>query len=210
VWILEEEPIDRGAEREEYKRRAGQVLPNLVIGQLADSFTGFMRTPSPEKSSPFTTVYRVLPVESRSMRRIFLEPLDLQYRSLPPELIDAFSHDLAVVTGATRQAVEDIHPNIIRQRSTVREFLQQACDVEVAPPPSVLDSPLRSLQQWLDALEQRRSVISQEVQEVGEILTRVKQIHGSVKAEHNSAMVHTSSVYPEVRHELLSLSWRQY
>ena len=89
----------------------------------------------------------------------------------------------------------------------MRAFLQQARDVEVTPPPSVLDSPLKSLQQSLDALEQRRSVISQKVQEVSETLTRVKQIHASVKAEYNSAMAHTSSVYPEVRPKLLS--WRQ-
>jgi hypothetical protein len=81
----------------------------------------------------------------------------------------------------------------------VREFLQQARDVEVSPPQSVLDSPLKSLQQSLHALEQRRSVISQKVQEVSETLTRVKQIHATVKAGYNSAMAHTSSVYPEVR-----------
>ena len=81
----------------------------------------------------------------------------------------------------------------------MREFLQQARDVELAPPPSVLDSPLKSLQQSLDALEQRRSVISQKVQEVSETLTRVKGIHHQVKAAYNSAMAHTSSVYPEVR-----------
>ena len=81
----------------------------------------------------------------------------------------------------------------------MREFLQQASHVELAPPPSVLDSPLKSLQQSLDALEQRRSIISQKVQEVSETLTRVKKIHAEVKAEYNSAMAHTSSVYPEVR-----------
>ena len=130
--------------------------------------------------------------------------LGLTYSPLPPELIDAFSHDPAVITGATRQkrgwrAVEDIHSNIARQRDTVRTFLQQARDVEVAPPPSVLDSPLKSLEQSLDALEQRRSIISQKVQEVSETLTRVKQIHATVKTEYNNAMAHTSSVYPEVR-----------
>lgn len=81
----------------------------------------------------------------------------------------------------------------------MREYLQQARDVEVSPPPSVLDSPLKSLQQSLDALEQRRSVISQKVQEVTETLTRVKQIHAAVKTEYNNAMAHTSSAYPEVR-----------
>jgi len=130
--------------------------------------------------------------------------LGVNYTPLPPELIDAFSHDPAVVTGATRQkggwqAVEDIHSNITRQRDTVREYLRQERHVEVAPLPSVLDSPLRSLQQSLDALEQRRGTISQKVQEVIETLARVKQLHAAVKAEYNNAMTHTSSVYPEVR-----------
>jgi hypothetical protein len=130
--------------------------------------------------------------------------LGLTYSPLPPELIDAFSHDPAVVTGATRhkrgwQAVEDIHYNIAQQRNTVSEYLQQARHGEVAPPPSVLDSPLKSLQQSLDALEQRRSLIFQKVQEVNETLTRVKQVHATVKTEYNTAMAHTSSAYPEVR-----------
>ena len=130
--------------------------------------------------------------------------LGVNYAPLPPELIDAFSHDPAVVTGATRQkggwqAVEDIHSNITRQRSAVREYLEQERHVEVAPLPSVLDSPLKSLQQSLDALEQRRGVIAQKVQEVIETLARVKQLHAAVKAEYNNTMTHTSSVYPEVR-----------
>jgi len=86
----------------------------------------------------------------------------------------------------------------------VRNFLQKSRDVEVAPPQSVLDSPLKSLQQSLDALEERRSVISQKVQEVSETLTRVKEIHASVKAGYNNATAHTSPVYPEVR-----LSYKQ-
>jgi hypothetical protein len=81
----------------------------------------------------------------------------------------------------------------------VREYLEQERHVEVAPLPSVLDSPLKSLQQSLDALEQRRGAISQKVQEVIETLTRVKQLHAAVKAEYNNTMTHTSSVYPEVR-----------
>lgn len=129
--------------------------------------------------------------------------LGLIYSPLPPSLIDAFSHDPAVVTGATRQkrgweAVEDIHNNIARQRNAIREYVQQAHHVEVARPQSVLDSPLKSLQQSLDALEQRRGIISQKLQEVTETSTRVKKLHAEVKAEYNNATAHTSSVYPEV------------
>jgi hypothetical protein len=128
----------------------------------------------------------------------------LDYTPLPPELIDAFSHDPSVVTGATRQkkgwqAVEDIHNNIARQRNAVRVYLQQARRVEVPPPPSVLESPLKSLRQSLDTLEQRRGIIIRKVQEVTDTLTRVKRLHTAVKADYNSAMGHTSSVYPEVR-----------
>jgi hypothetical protein len=110
------------------------------------------------------------------------------------------------VTGATRhkkgwQAVEDIHNNIVRQRNTVRAYLRQARDAEIAPvpPTSVLESPLRSLQRSLDSLEQFRTVIFKKVQEVSETLARVKTLHASVKAEYNDAMAHTSSAYPEVR-----------
>jgi hypothetical protein len=130
--------------------------------------------------------------------------LGLTYEPLPPELTDAFSHDPAVVTGSTRQkrgwqAVEDIHDNVVRQRNTVQTYLQQTRHAEIAPPASVLDSPLKSLQQSLDALERRRGLISQKVQEVTETLTRTKKLHMSVKTEYNNAMAHTSSVYPEVR-----------
>jgi septal ring factor EnvC (AmiA/AmiB activator) len=130
--------------------------------------------------------------------------LGLTYTPLPPDLIDAFSHDPAVVTGATRhrkgwQAVEDIHKNIVRQRNTVQAYLQRARDAVFAPPESVLDSPLGSLQQSLDALERRRADVSNKVQEVSETLARVKTLHASVKTEYNETMAHTSSVYPEVR-----------
>ena len=130
--------------------------------------------------------------------------LGLTYDPLPPELTDAFSHDPAVVTGSTRQkkgweAVEDIHDNIVRQRNTVQTYLQQTRHAEITPPESVLDSPLKSLQQSLDALERRRGLISQKVLEVTETLARTKKLHMSVKTEYNNAMSHTSSVYPEVR-----------
>jgi hypothetical protein len=130
--------------------------------------------------------------------------LGLTHDALPPELTEAFSHDPAVVTGSTRQkrgwqAVEDIHDNIIRQRNTVQAYLQQAGHAEITPPASVLDSPLKSLQQSLDALERRRGLISEKVQEVTETLARTKKLHMSVKTEYNNAMAHTSSVYPEVR-----------
>jgi hypothetical protein len=137
--------------------------------------------------------------------------LGLTHDPLPVELTEAFSHDPSVVTGSTRQkrgwqAVEDIHDNIIRQRNTIQAYLQQPGHAEITPPASVLDSPLKSLQQSLDALEHRRGLISQKVQEVTETLERTKKLHVSVKTEYNNTVSHTSSVYPEVR-PTNTLSW---
>ncbi|KAH9954401.1 hypothetical protein BC827DRAFT_1272640 [Russula dissimulans] len=196
-WEEEEEEIDKEAEQEEYELRA-ELLESAITQNQRNRYL-LQRIAGGIK-------------EYEAIQAKLSKTLGLAYSPLPPSLIDAFSHDPAVVTGATRhkggwQAVEDIHSNIARQRNTVREYLQQAREVEVAPPPSVLDSPLRSLQQSLDALEQRRAIITQKVHEVTETLTRVKQLHGTVKAEFNNAMTHTSSVYPELS-EIIALEER--
>ena len=106
------------------------------------------------------------------------------YDPVPHELIDAFSHDPAIVTGSTRQkrgweAVEYIHVNIVWQGNTVQMYLRQTRHAEITPPESVLDSLLKSLQQSLDALERRRGLISEKVQEVTETLARTKKLHTS-------------------------------
>ncbi|KAI0003652.1 hypothetical protein BJV74DRAFT_881493 [Russula compacta] len=196
-WAAEEEDIDEEAEQEEYERRA-ELLENAITQNQRNRYL-LQRIAGGIK-------------EYEMIQAKLSKTLGLAYSPLPPSLIDAFSHDPAVVTGATRQkrgweAVEDIHSNIARQRNAIREYVQQARHVEVARPPSVLDSPLKSLQQSLDALEQRRSIISQKVQEVTETLTRVKQLHAGVKAEYNNATAHTSSVYPELS-EIIALEER--
>ena len=107
------------------------------------------------------------------------------------------------MTGSTRrkrgwEAVEDIHDNIVWQRNTVQTYLRQTRRAEITPPESVLDSLRKSLQQSLDALERRRGLISQKVQEVTETLARTKKLHTSVKTDYNNAMAHTPSVCPKV------------
>ncbi|KAH8997325.1 hypothetical protein EDB92DRAFT_2052299 [Lactarius akahatsu] len=184
----EEAQVDEEAEQEEYERRAelleGALAQNQRNRYLLQRIAGGIK-------------------EYEAVQLKMSKALGLTYDPLPPELTDAFSHDPAVVTGSTRQkrgwqAVEDIHDNIVRQRNTVQTYLQQTCHVEITPPASVLDSPLQSLQQSLDALERRRGLISQKVQEVTETLARTKELHTSVKTEYNTAMAHTSSVYPEL------------
>ncbi|KAH9178744.1 hypothetical protein EDB89DRAFT_2170981 [Lactarius sanguifluus] len=193
----EEAQVDEEAEQEEYERRAelleGALAQNQRNRYLLQRIAGGIK-------------------EYEAVQLKMSKALGLTYDPLPPELTDAFSHDPAVVTGSTRQkrgwqAVEDIHDNIVRQRNTVQTYLQQTCDVEITPPASVLDSPLQSLQQSLDALERRRGLISQKVQEVTETLARTKKLHTYVKTEYNNAMAHTSSVYPELS-EIIALEER--
>ncbi|KAA1468019.1 hypothetical protein DENSPDRAFT_927033 [Dentipellis sp. KUC8613] len=126
------------------------------------------------------------------------------YVSLPPELLDAFSHDPAVVTGSTKwlrgwRAVENIHDHISSQVDTVQAFLHQMAEQpEVTRPASLLEGPLSSLQRSLEALEGRRASIIERSQEVEDTLLRIKELHTAVKTTYNKTLAHTSSVYPEL------------
>jgi hypothetical protein len=132
-----------------------------------------------------------------------MKSLGVPHRGIQTELLDAFSHDPAAVTGATRRwrgwrAVEDIHSRITRQRETFRIFLT-TCQDGSSPPDSVFDNPIAALSQTLETLEYQREAITTKGGEVAGILTSVKGIHASVKMEYNDTLSHTSVVYPEVR-----------
>lgn len=132
-----------------------------------------------------------------------IKSLGVPHKSIPTELLDAFSHDPAAVTGATQRwrgwrAVEDIHNRITRQRETLRIFLSVSQDT-LSPPDSVFDGPIPALSQTLETLEGHREACVTKAGEVAGILTSVKGIHASVKTEYNDTLSHTSVVYPEVR-----------
>jgi hypothetical protein len=137
------------------------------------------------------------------LRTNLMKSLGVPHRSIPTELLDAFSHDPAAVTGATRRwrgwrAVEDIHNRITRQRETFRVFLTMSQD-RFSPPDSVFDRPIATLSQTLETLEGHREANVAKAREVTGLLTSVKGIHASVKTEYNDTLSHTSVVYPEVR-----------
>lgn len=129
---------------------------------------------------------------------------------MPAELLDAFNHDPAAVTGATRsfrgwRAVEDIHNRITRQRDTFRAFLMSG-DIGFTPSGSVLESPIAALEQTLGQLGNHKQAIAAKARDIAGILTKVKGIHASVKTEYNETLSHTSVVYPEVHINLRSWS----
>lgn len=128
--------------------------------------------------------------------------LGISYRSLPPELLDAIGHDPSAVTGGTRryrgwQAVEDIHDRIARQRQIIGQFLSLAGEDSFSAP-DVLDKPIMSLMEKLEALEKSQYPLREKADEVGKILAEVKSVHGTVKQEYNEALSQTSVVYPEL------------
>lgn len=129
--------------------------------------------------------------------------LQVPHRALPADLLDAFCHDPAAVTGVTRRfrgwrAVEDIHNRVLRQRETFRAFLSTSQNPPSAQK-SVFDEPISALQETFRKLESHQASIATKAREITGILTRVKGIHASVKTEYNETLSHTSVAYPEVR-----------
>lgn len=133
------------------------------------------------------------------------------YASVPKEVLDAFSHDPASITGSTRRfemyrAVEYIHERVELQQETLRSFALSILDEDyISAGRSVFDHKITDLAESLHQLEQHRSRLAAEAEQVVQALAEVKEIHTGVKREYNDVMAHTSLIYPEVR---LSVSQR--
>ncbi|KAH7930400.1 hypothetical protein BV22DRAFT_1078943 [Leucogyrophana mollusca] len=141
--------------------------------------------------------------EYESLRITLKKTLGVPHRSLPPELLDAFSHDPSSVTSSTRRqrgwrAVEDIHNRVVRQRETFRIFLEVAKEDGISAHDSVLDEPISTLMDHLQALENERQSIDGKATEVTDMLMKVKATHATVKTQYNETLSHTSAVYPEL------------
>jgi hypothetical protein len=130
--------------------------------------------------------------------------LGLPHDALPRELLDAFGHDPAAVTGATRRfrgwrAVDDIQNRLLRQQEVLETYLAQpGSDISISQ--SVLDNPIASLVECLDTLESHRHKITRRAAHVVETLKSVQNAHAAVKEEYKHTVSHTSVIYPEVSH----------
>ena len=128
-----------------------------------------------------------------------------QLRRLPRELLEVFSHDPAAVTGPTRRlrgwrAVDDIHKRLVKQRAICGLFLSEHVDKTGDDIGSLLREPANTLKSSLESLEQFKANVQFKATEVGELLKQVQDMHTQVKTNYNSALSHTSAVYPEVRY----------
>ena len=141
--------------------------------------------------------------------------LGIAYRSLPMELLDAFSHDPSAVTSGTRKrhgwrVVEDIHARVLRQREILASFLSGVkTGVDgVSIPENILDNPISALMEKLQALEREREPLQEQANEVSRMLMEIRAAHSTVKEEYNDALSYTSVVYSEVHLHLCSPSPR--
>ena len=127
-----------------------------------------------------------------------------QLQRLPRQLLEAFTHDPAAVTGPTRRlrgwrAVDDIHNRLVKQRAICRGFLSEHVNRARFDVGSMLKDPANALENSLESLEQCKAVMQFKAKGVGELLKKVRDIHTNVKTNCNDALSHTSVVYPEVR-----------
>lgn len=136
------------------------------------------------------------------------ELLGAPHHPIPPEVLDAMSHDPAAVVSATRRlsgwrAVEDISDRVQRQRDTLQRFAQAMASMSdggrTGIVGSMFEGHITTVSGSLKQLEQHRERIAQEAEDVLKVLANVKEVHSSVKREYNDVMAHTSLLYPQVR-----------
>jgi len=139
-----------------------------------------------------------------SLQDLVQETFRVVLPDVPKDLIDAFGHDPAGVTGSTRRmqgwrAVEDIYHRVHRQRQIFRTFFE--IFEEIIPDDSCpLNKPIETLEGLLEALKIQKAEIVSDAETVSELLKVVREVHGKVKDEYNKTVSHVSVVYPQVRH----------
>ena len=126
----------------------------------------------------------------------------LNQRRIPKNVLETFSHDPSAVTRATSKfrgwrAVEDIHSRILRQRDTLRKFLQEDF-LDPVNEGCILDQRIEELFEELSDLQLRKEEISQFAQTVETLLKHVQETHVEVKEKYNHTVSHVSTIYPEV------------
>jgi DNA-binding transcriptional regulator GbsR (MarR family) len=122
--------------------------------------------------------------------------------AVPKELVEAFGHDPAGVTGPTRRlqgwrAVEDIHHRVHRQQHTFRSFLD-TFDEQPLSGQCALDKPIEILEMLLEDLEKQKTEITADAENVSQLLKSTQEVHGKLKEIYNKMVSHVSVVYPQV------------
>ncbi|KAL0071727.1 hypothetical protein AAF712_000649 [Marasmius tenuissimus] len=153
--------------------------------------------------------------EYETCQASLMSSLGLAFKGLPSELIEAFVHDPAAVTGHTRRyrgykAVDDIHNRLARQRAIFHSFLQNDAGEGGFPvTDDILRDPISALLQSIGQLEAHHDGIATKVKEASSLLEETQAIHNQVKDDFHGALSHTAAVYPEISQiQLLEENYR--
>ena len=144
--------------------------------------------------------------EYDELQKALSERLNLPYPPLSNDVLEAFSHDPSAVTGNTRslqgwRAVEDIHRRSTLQRQILTEFARALpCVVSSVNPPDdgIYEDTLSALTSLLGKLESQSQSVHSRVQELSDVLIRVKELRDQLKPEYENTGKQTSGTYPEV------------
>jgi len=137
-----------------------------------------------------------------SLQNITPENVRGMLPAVPKELVEAFGHDPAGVTGPTRRlqgwrAVEDIHHRVHRQQHTFKSFLD-TFDEQPLSGQCALDKPIEILEILLDELENEKAEITANAESVSQLLKATQEVHAKLKDIYNKMVSHVSVVYPQV------------
>lgn len=148
--------------------------------------------------------------EFEGVQTSFSALLGVTCLSVPPEVLDAFSHDPSAVTGSTRRlrgykAVEDIQARIVWQRDVLQSYIESLAGLKgkLPLPTGIFDESITALMDSVSQLEKHRHGIIEKAEEVTNLLAHVRELHATVKADFNETLIYTSQIYPEVRLFLL-------
>lgn len=145
-------------------------------------------------------------MEFDDIHHFMADKLGLPYTRIPTDVLDAFNHDPAAVTGPTRRlsgwrAVEDIHLRLERQRDTLLLFtsaLSNTIEPMALSSNAIYDEAITTLSDRLDQLHVERSEVLQKVRRTNELVAKVKELRDKLKPEFDEAGRTTSANYPEV------------
>ncbi|KAH8119878.1 hypothetical protein DFH11DRAFT_1499342 [Phellopilus nigrolimitatus] len=145
-------------------------------------------------------------IEYDDTQHAMSEKLGLSYSRLPPEILEAFSHDPAAVTANTRRlkgwrAVEDIYLRCERQRAILKTFvasMPSSVTPLTLPANGIYEDATTTLANLVERLYNQRSAVLFRVRETNELLSKIKKMRDELKPEFDAANQYTSANYPEL------------
>ncbi|THH09613.1 hypothetical protein EW145_g1894 [Phellinidium pouzarii] len=137
---------------------------------------------------------------------VMSERLGLSYSRLPPEVLEAFSHDPASTGGNTRRqkgwrSIEEVYLRRERQEDVLKAFVASIPESVMPlflPNDSIYENAACNLTELVERLHNQRSTILSQVRQTNELLIKAKRMRDDLKPEFDETNRLTSANYPEL------------